>query len=100
MEAIRLLGLTYKNADGSIGAISDATESDPNMLFYPKTEADERIRMLEDALRELVDALDMVHNDPEYMAVWKLYQQYVPAGYRGRKYTAQLDKAREALDVK
>jgi len=69
-------------------------------LFYPKAEADEHIRVLEDTLKELVDALDMVHDDPEYMAVWTLYQKYVPAGYRGRKYVVQLDKARKVLEVK
>ena len=46
MEAIRAIGLTYKNSDGSIGAISDATESDNNMLFYSKSEADAEIARL------------------------------------------------------
>lgn len=55
-EAIRAIGLTYKNKDGSIGAISDATESDPNMLFYNKAEADAEIADLRKKLARLVEA--------------------------------------------
>lgn len=54
----------------------------------------DRLRM---ALKNLVDGLELVHNDPEYQVVWQLYQSHVPTGYRGRKYVEQLGKAKAAL---
>uniref|UniRef100_A0A6H1Z6U3 Uncharacterized protein n=1 Tax=viral metagenome TaxID=1070528 RepID=A0A6H1Z6U3_9ZZZZ len=50
-----------------------------------------------EALENLVNALKSVHDDPEYGAVWMMYQNHVPTGYRGRKYTKEFDDAQDAL---
>lgn len=49
------------------------------------------------ALRDLVEAIEAVHDDPEYQAVFILYQNHVPSGYKGREYTTEFDAAQQAL---
>ena len=63
------------------------------------TAAAERERVLVEVLDKLVNAIDKVHDDPEYKAVWTLYQCHVVGGigYKGKTYTRQLSKARAAL---
>lgn len=78
--------------------------AEKNLLFDDGVEKGKQIatlkaevERLKKALHNLVDALDAVHGDPEYQAVWTLYQLRVPTGYRGRKYTKEFNEAKEAL---
>lgn len=56
------------------------------------------VRALVEAAKNFVESIELVHNDPEYQAVWQLYQAHIPTGYRGRKYTELLDKLKSALE--
>jgi len=59
--------------------------------------ANEEIVKWRKLLRDLIESLEAVHDDPEYQTVWTLYQSHIPTGYRGRKYTKEFDAAKEAL---
>ena len=79
--------------NAALSDLFDAAGVDNNILH-------ERERVLREALEGLISSLELVHKDPEYQAVWQLYQNHIPTGYRGRKYTEQLDIARAALAQK
>jgi hypothetical protein len=54
-------------------------------------------KKLREILGNLISALKNVHADPEYQAVWSLYQLHVSGGYKGRQYTKELDAAIDFL---
>jgi hypothetical protein len=59
----------------------------------------DEIERLKEALRQLVDRLDLVHADDRYESVWSISQMYV-GPYKGPTYTKELAIARAALKEK
>lgn len=56
----------------------------------------ERERELEEILHDLVSKLDIVHNAPEYQAVWQISQMHI-GPYTGPAYTDELIAAKRIL---
>lgn len=59
----------------------------------------ERISVLEAALRGLVTRLEQVHDSDQYRAVWQLWMIH-HGPYSGPQYVKELESARKALDSK
>jgi hypothetical protein len=58
-----------------------------------------RVKVLEEALRGLVDRIDEVGEHPEYRAVWECAQLH-RGPYRGPQYEREWKNARAALAAK
>jgi hypothetical protein len=54
----------------------------------------ERMR---EALKGLVERLLLIHDDPQYIAVWTIFQTHC-GPYRGPQYVRELEAARTALE--
>lgn len=60
---------------------------------------EKEIARLRKALENLVEKLFLVHDDPEYVAVWSIYQAHVHDGYKGLTYTKEIDEAKTVLEA-
>lgn len=52
---------------------------------------------MREALKGLVERLLLIHDDPQYIAVWTIFQTHC-GPYRGPQYVRELEAARTALE--
>ena len=64
--------------------------------FLCPTCAEARLRDVKDALKNLVDKLDLIEKNDEYQGVWGLYHVH-GGNYKGPTYEQEIKKARALL---
>lgn len=94
-EEVRRLQVKERKAETLRNAL-ETSEADRMAVIKRIESAETEVRRLREALTELVEALDEVHDSAAYQAVWVMYQVH-HGKYTGPTYTNPHMKARAAL---